>query len=73
MIEFVVRESTFTEVEDADIVFEVAGEGLDETAFAAAGWAVQEVAPAVRNSYNGVSVLSFRNTSRPFLIHSGYP
>lgn len=47
VIEPVVGQAAFAQVQDGDVVVQMAGEGLDEGALAAAGRAVQEVAAAV--------------------------
>ena len=51
MVQLIVTQSSLGEVEQADVVVEGAGEGLDVRGFAGTWWAVEEVAAAVWNAY----------------------
>jgi hypothetical protein len=64
VIELVVRQSSLGEVENADVVIERAGEGLDEGGFAGAGRTVEEVASSVRNSCEIESISDGRRSRR---------
>jgi hypothetical protein len=50
IVEPIISETPFGDVEHTDVVSERAGESLDKAGFAASGGTVEEVAPSVWNA-----------------------
>ena len=48
MVELIIGEASLGEVEEADVVRDSPGEGLDEARFPRARWSVEKITPSIR-------------------------